>query len=118
MGWEVYPDGLHRILTRLAPRLHGDLPIYVTENGMAWTHVERPRRRRRAHRLFRRHFGGAPGDRRRRSLKGYFGWSLLDNYEWAMGYDKRFGLVHVDYATQKRTPKASFEAFRQAIGRN
>jgi beta-glucosidase len=67
-----------------------------------------------AHRLFRH----ASGDAVRRAIadgapvKGYFGWSLLDNYEWALGYGKRFGMVHVDYETQKRTPKASFEAFR------
>ena len=51
-------------------------------------------------------------------VQGYFGWSLLDNYEWAFGYEKRFGLVHVDYETQVRTPKASFNAFRQAISSN
>ena len=45
-------------------------------------------------------------------MRGYFAWSLLDNYEWAEGYNKRFGLVHVDYATQVRTPKASFRAFQ------
>ena len=51
-------------------------------------------------------------------VKGFFGWSLLDNYEWAYGYEKRFGLVHVDYKTQKRTPKASFKAFQKAISGN
>ena len=51
-------------------------------------------------------------------VKGFFGWSLLDNYEWAYGYEKRFGLVHVDYETQKRTPKASFKAFQKAISGN
>ena len=48
-------------------------------------------------------------------VKGYFAWSLLDNYEWAFGYDKRFGLVHVNFETQKRTPKNSFKAFRTAL---
>ena len=51
-------------------------------------------------------------------VKGYFAWSLLDNYEWAFGYDKRFGLVHVDFQTQARTPKASFGAFRTALREN
>ena len=49
-------------------------------------------------------------------LRGYFAWSLLDNFEWAEGYAKRFGLVHVDYATQARTPKASHAAFRAMLG--
>ena len=50
-------------------------------------------------------------------LRGFFYWSLLDNYEWAFGYDKRFGLVHVDYATQTRTPKASYHALARALSR-
>ncbi|WP_347257941.1 family 1 glycosylhydrolase, partial [Methylocaldum sp.] len=52
------------------------------------------------------------------NLKGYFAWSLLDNFEWACGFSKRFGLVHVDYRTQKRTPKASASFFRQVIESN
>ena len=51
------------------------------------------------------------------NVQGYFAWSLLDNYEWAFGYDKRFGIVHVDYETQVRTPKGSYLAFRDALGR-
>jgi beta-glucosidase len=50
-------------------------------------------------------------------LKGYFIWSLLDNFEWALGYDKRFGLVHVDFETLEREPKASWHALRRAIAR-
>jgi beta-glucosidase len=121
MGWEIYPDGLHGFLTRLARDYTGATPIIVTENGMAWDdHVEGGRvddTERVGYfdvhlQAVRRAIAdGAP-------VKGYFGWSLLDNYEWALGYGKRFGMVHVDYETQKRTPKASFEAFRQAIGRN
>ncbi len=121
MGWEIYPDGLHGFLTRLHRDYTGDTPIIVTENGMAWDdHVENGRiddAERVAY--FDAHLAavrraiadGAP-------VRGYFGWSLLDNYEWSFGYGKRFGMVHVDYETQKRTPKASFEAFRQAIGGN
>jgi beta-glucosidase len=48
-------------------------------------------------------------------VKGYFAWSLMDNFEWAFGYSKRFGIVHVDYATQKRTPKASAYYYRERI---
>jgi beta-glucosidase len=51
-------------------------------------------------------------------VKGFFPWSLLDNFEWARGYTQRFGLVHVDYATQKRTPKLSYDWYRQVIRNN
>lgn len=121
MGWEIYPDGLHHFLTRMARDYVGDLPIYVTENGMAnadevedsavtddirteylFAHLDATRR------------AIADGA----NVKGFFYWSLLDNYEWAEGYAKRFGLVHVDYATQKRTPKASYHAFARALARN
>jgi len=121
MGWEIYPDGLHGFLTRLHREYTGDTPIVVTENGMAADdHVEGGRVDDAARvAYFDEHLAavrraiadGAP-------VQGYFGWSLLDNYEWAFGYGKRFGMVHVDYETQKRTPKSSFEAFRHAIGGN
>ena len=52
------------------------------------------------------------------NLRGFFYWSLLDNYEWAEGYQKRFGLVHVDYESLARTPKASYHALRRALARN
>jgi beta-glucosidase len=51
------------------------------------------------------------------NVKGFFYWSLLDNYEWAFGYEKRFGMVHVDYQTMKRTPKASYQEFAKALTR-
>lgn len=118
MGWEIYPDGLRRLLVRLRDDYTGDLPIYITENGMAGGEqlaagkVEDPVRLR----YFEDHVAatrsaiaaGVP-------VKGYFAWSLLDNYEWSFGYGKRFGIVHVDYETQARTPKSSYEAFRAAI---
>ncbi|WP_223477314.1 GH1 family beta-glucosidase [Oricola indica] len=121
LGWEIYPEGLHGFLTRLARDYTGETPIIVTENGMAWPDTIENGRVDDSERVayFDAHLqavhraiaDGAP-------VKGYFGWSLLDNYEWAEGYAPRFGLVHVDYETQLRTPKASFEAFRQAIGGN
>jgi beta-glucosidase len=118
MGWEIYPDGLHRLLVRLRDDYVGELPIYVTENGMAGDEqvaegrVDDPVRVR----YFEDHIAAV-----RRAIsegvpvKGYFAWSLLDNYEWSFGYDKRFGIVHVDYRTQARRPKSSYDAFKTAI---
>ena len=109
MGWEVYPPGL----TELLCRMHRDYPLprtLVTENGAAYKdvvvngqiddaarasyirdHIEATLRAREA---------GVPVD-------GYFAWSLLDNFEWASGCSKRFGIVHVDFETLARTPKRS-----------
>ncbi|GGH28551.1 beta-glucosidase [Cribrihabitans marinus] len=120
MGWEIFPEGIHRFLTRTAREYTGDLPLYVTENGMANpdeivdgavpdqaridyidAHLEQARRAIDE---------GVP-------LQGYFIWSLLDNYEWALGYEKRFGLVHVDFDTLERTPKASYHALARALRR-
>jgi beta-glucosidase len=111
MGWEIDPDGLHDILVRLRRDYAGLPPIYITENGAAFPdapdadgRVEDPDRIA----YLQDHCAAA-----RRAiadgvdLRGYFVWSLLDNFEWAYGYSKRFGLVYVDYATQTRTPKAS-----------
>lgn len=120
MGWEIYPDGLKGILVRMARDYVGDLPLYVTENGMAWDdHVENgsvydPVRMKYVsdHIMAAKHAidDGA-------NVKGFFYWSLLDNYEWAFGYEKRFGMVHVDFDTLQRTPKASYHALKAAIAR-
>ena len=121
MGWEVHPDGLEELLLRLTNEYDAQR-IYVTENGSAWPdevlpdgqiedkdrtiyledHLEASLRAAR---------GGAP-------LAGYFCWSLLDNFEWAYGYAKRFGLVHVDYPTQRRTMKASGYRYAEIIRRH
>ena len=109
-GWEVYPAGLTEALLWVRRR-YGDIPLYVTENGAAFRDPARaedlvPDARRVRYLL--EHLRAA-----RRAieagvdLRGYFVWSLLDNFEWSHGYSKRFGIVHVDYSTQKRTPKAS-----------
>lgn len=113
MGWEIYPQGLQDFLTRTAREYTGDLPIYVTENGMANPDkVDMPDVARidylDAH--LRAVQGavaeGAP-------VAGYFVWSLMDNYEWSLGYEKRFGLIHVDFETLARTPKASYHALAE-----
>lgn len=113
MGWEIYPEGIHAFLTDLARVTGGDLPIYVTENGMASSEPREDAGRIAyldAHlaQVRRAIAEGAP-------VKGYFIWSLLDNYEWSFGYEKRFGLVHVDFANRERSPKASWKALSQAL---
>ena len=118
MGWEVYPDGLHQLLVRVA-RDYSPPAIYVTENGAAFGdvrvhdgHVHDPERTAylESHiaAVSRAIGDGAP-------VKGYFVWSLLDNFEWAFGYSKRFGIVYVDYPTLERVPKDSFYWYRDFI---
>ncbi|HEX5116191.1 MAG TPA: GH1 family beta-glucosidase [Pseudonocardiaceae bacterium] len=110
MGWEVYADGLEQLLTQMheeyrVPR------IYVTENGSAWPDEIEPDGRvqdkERIEYLEQHLEAGVRAAKAGVPLAGYFAWSLLDNFEWAYGYAKRFGLVHVDYPTQRRTIKAS-----------
>lgn len=118
MGWEINPDGLHHFLTMVARDYTGSLPLYVTENGMANADVlsggrvdDQPRLDYLDAHLAKVRQAIAQGV----PVKGYFVWSLLDNYEWSLGYEKRFGLVHVDFDTLKRTPKASWHAMRAML---
>ncbi|MDG1866842.1 MAG: GH1 family beta-glucosidase [Yoonia sp.] len=120
MDWEIYPEGLYDFLTRMARDYVGNLPLYVTENGMAWDDtvengaVFDPERTK----FVSDHIMAA-----KRAIDdganvaGFFYWSLLDNYEWAFGYEKRFGMIHVDFETLERTPKASYYALQAAIAR-
>ena len=120
MGWEIYPDGLEYFLNRLHKDYTGDLPLFVTENGMALhdqitangvddttratyiqNHIQATLNARK---------NGVP-------VNGYFAWSLMDNFEWAFGYEERFGIVHVDFETQIRTPKNSYKML-QKINKN
>jgi beta-glucosidase len=121
MGWEIFPDGLTATLSRLSRDYVGDLPIYVTENGMANAdQLEDGRVTDRIREDFM--FSHLAATKRAMdagaNVKGFFYWSLLDNYEWAEGYEKRFGLVHVDFNTLVRTPKSSYHALAQALARN
>ncbi len=118
MGWEVYPQGLGALLNRLTDDYTGKLPIYVTENGMARADhcaqgtINDPERWR----FIQDHLAQVrQAMQNGANVKGYFYWSLLDNYEWAFGYDKRFGLVHVDFDTLQRTPKQSYHRYMAAF---
>jgi beta-glucosidase len=109
MGWEIYPRGLSDLLVRM----HRDYPVpplYVTENGGAFRDVlEGDRVHDRDRTEYIAAHIAAVGDALAQGvpMEGYMVWSLLDNFEWASGYAKRFGIVHVDYDTQRRTPKDS-----------
>jgi len=119
MGWEVYPEGLFRVLKRVSDD-YTKIPLFIAENGAAFddllpsdgsiiddsartdylaSHVDAARRTRES---------GV-------NLRGYYVWSLMDNFEWAQGYSKRFGLVHVDFRTQRRTLKRSALWYRDFI---
>jgi beta-glucosidase len=109
MGWNIAPDGLEELLVDTQARFPG-LPLMVTENGAAFRDRLVDGRVADAERVdyLNRHFTAAHrAIARGVDLRGYLVWSLLDNFEWSYGYSKRFGIVHVDYATQERTVKDS-----------
>jgi beta-galactosidase len=119
MGWPVEAAGLTRLLQWLRDTYPTLPPIYITENGRACDDVvsadgavDDPGRVRYLDSHIR---AVADAIDTGVDVRGYYCWSLMDNFEWAEGYAKRFGLVHVDYATQQRTPKASFSWFRSLI---
>lgn len=120
MDWEIYPEGLGHFLRRIHRDHAPDLPLYITENGMA---APDPQQEGRIDDRDRIAYLAAHLAEVRRAIddgvpvKGYFCWSLLDNYEWTLGYDKRFGLVHVDFESLRRTPKASYHALSHALQR-
>lgn len=123
-SWEVQPEGLTRLLNRLQADYTGPagVPLYITENGCAYDDVVEA--------------DGSVDDQNRleffdahlravkdaiddgADVRGYFAWSLLDNFEWSWGYSKRFGIVRVDYETQERTVKASGHWFSQVASQN
>jgi beta-glucosidase len=118
MGWPVDADGLRRLLVWLRDTYDGLPPVYVTENGRASVDeprdgvVDDPERISYVDRHLRA-VAQAVGEGV--DVRGYYLWSLLDNFEWSEGYAKRFGLVHVDYETLTRLPKASFAWYRDLI---
>ncbi|NHP12893.1 beta-glucosidase [Rhodococcus sp. IC4_135] len=119
-GWPIVPEGLGEILRTFQARFGDALPpIYITESGCSFhdapdaAGVVEDEARIDYHDAHLRALRSAIDDGV--DVRGYFVWSLLDNFEWAAGYKERFGLVHVDFDTQKRTPKASFEWYRALI---
>ncbi len=117
MGWEIAPDAFRAVMIEAKERYAGDLPIYILENGAAFPdRVEADGRIRDEQRIgYLRAYLGAVQDAIEAGVpvRGYFVWSLLDNFEWTLGYGKRFGLVHVDYETQERRPKDSFHFYAE-----
>jgi len=119
-GWAVAPEGLTEVLTGLGER-YGDAlpPLVVTENGCAYDDVVGADGRcddpERVSYLAAHLDAAAEAIAKGADVRGYYVWSLTDNWEWAEGFTKRFGLTHVDYATQKRVPKTSFTWYRDRI---
>ncbi len=117
IGWEIYPDGLTEHLIRIA-RDYAPPPIYITENGAAAADRLEGDRVHDTERLdyYRRHIAAVAQARAMNvDVRGYFAWSLMDNFEWAEGYAKRFGMTYVDYATQRRVMKDSALWYRDFI---
>lgn len=118
MGWEIHPESLYRLLKWLQSDYTSDLPLFITENGAAFVdelvggevHDDKRIAYVEDHLTAAKRFVDEGGP-----LKGYYLWSFLDNYEWAFGYSKRFGIVYVDYETQKRTPKDSALWYKEQI---
>jgi beta-glucosidase len=121
MGWEIDPEGLYEFLTRVG-RDYPGVPLYITENGAAIAdekgedgEVHDPVRIEYLDAHFRAaHRAITEGV----DLRGYFVWSLLDNFEWSFGYSKRFGLIYVDFETLERTPKDSARWYAQVTKAN
>ncbi len=121
MGWEVSPETLEELMIRL----HREYPVpayYITENGSAYDDTVLAdgsvQDDARAQYLTRHLAALQAACARGVPVKGYFAWSIMDNFEWAHGYAKRFGLIYVDYKTQKRIPKKSFHTYSEVVRAN
>jgi beta-glucosidase len=121
MGWEIYPHGLTEILQWVKQR-YGDVPLYITENGAAFDDNLLPNRTvddpRRVEYLAEHLCAAGRAIEAGVNLRGYFVWSLLDNFEWQCGYSKRFGIVYVDSDSQQRIPKSSARFYSHVIRTN
>ncbi|MBF0707798.1 beta-glucosidase [Alkalihalobacillus hwajinpoensis] len=117
IGWNVYGEGFYKVLSKLKDQ-YGDVPIYITENGACYNDgVEdgQVKDERRIEYLKQHLTSLSRSIEAGVNIKGYLTWSLLDNFEWAEGYDKRFGLVHVNFRTLERTKKDSYYWYKQTI---
>ncbi|WP_028782175.1 GH1 family beta-glucosidase [Thalassobacillus devorans] len=117
IDWPIYADGFYKVLTDIH-QTYGDVPIYITENGACYNHGVEDGRVHDKDRIeyLKQHLtalhraleAGVP-------IAGYIVWSLLDNFEWAEGYEKRFGIIHVNYATFERTKKDSYYWYKETV---
>lgn len=117
MGWEVYPEALYETLINIRDN-YGNVPVFVTENGAAYTDEPidyRVHDDARVQFLYEYINQAARAAEEGCDLRGYFVWSLMDNFEWAEGYRKQFGIVHVDFETQRRTIKDSGYWYKDLI---
>ena len=120
MGWDIEPAGLTDTLVRLSTE-YTSLPLFITENGSAWEDVVVDGEVHDPERIdyLEQHLAAAhDAIGAGANLRGYFAWSLMDNFEWAWGYEKRFGIVRVDYDTQERTPKDSAKRYAEIVRTN
>lgn len=120
MGWDISPKEFVDLI-KMVREKYTDLPIYITENGSAWedTIVDgRVKDTERVDYLVKHLEAVREMNQLGLNVAGYYCWSLLDNFEWAFGYDRRFGIVHVDFETQKRTKKDSFFKYQEIIREN
>ena len=119
MGWEFYPEGLSYFIKRINKEYDNNIPIYITENGMANNDKLSLGNSIKDHdriKFFNIHLKEVLNCvNEKLPVKGYFAWSLLDNYEWAFGYSKRFGLVFTDFQNFKRIPKNSYYEFQKYL---
>jgi beta-glucosidase len=121
-GWPIVPEGMRQVIGQLVERYPGIPPIYITENGCAYPTgpdehgVVDDHQRIDYLDSHLRAVAEAISDGA--DVRGYYTWSLMDNFEWAYGYTQRFGLVHIDYDTLVRTPKRSFDWYSEVIAAN
>ena len=121
MGWEIVPDAYYDQIMDLKNN-YGNPDIYLTENGAAYPDlIDKNGEINDTDRIdyFKKYLSGV-----KKSIddgakvKSYFAWTFMDNFEWALGFEKRFGLVHVDFKTLKRTPKKSYYFFKKLVEEN
>ena len=121
MGWLVDADGLYDLLQEVSKQAPG-LPLYITENGRAAEDYVNPQGEvddiERVRYLHTHLEAAARAIKDGVNLAGYFVWSLLDNFEWAWGYQKRFGIIYVDFGTQQRIPKSSARFYSDVVRAN